>query len=128
MGDRSVMLARMRLAANKSSKSQFQKVRTLGYGAFGCVDLCRVEQKKSYAKKGDQVAIKRMKPENISDAEMAKKEALVLNKLDHQFIVRYLDNFKDSLGQFCIVMEYCDKAGWSTFDGRGPSLHYSRAS
>ena len=24
------------------------------------------------------------------------------------FIVRYLDNFKDSFGQLCIVMEYCD--------------------
>ena len=40
---------------------------------------------------------------------MANKEAGVLSKLKHQFIVRYLDNFKDSLGQFCIVMEYCDK-------------------
>ena len=108
MGDRSIMLARLRLA-NKSSKSQFQKVKTLGYGAFGCVDLCKAVEKKSYAKKGELVAIKRMKRENISDAEVAKKEALVLNKLDHQFIVRYLDNFKDSLGQFCIVMEYCDK-------------------
>ena len=64
MGDRSIIL---------SSKSQFQKVRTLGYGAFGCVDLCKAEQKKSYAKKGEQVAIKRMKRENISDAEMAKE-------------------------------------------------------
>ena len=103
MGDRSIMLAR------KSSKGQFQKVRTLGYGAFGCVDLCKVELKKSYAKKGDQVAIKRMKRENISDDLLANKEALVLNKLAHQHIVRYLDNFKDSLGQFCIVMEFCDK-------------------
>ena len=108
MGDRSIILAKLRLA-NKSSKSQFQKVRTLGYGAFGCVDLCKAVAKKSYAKKGEQVAIKRMKRENISDAEMAKKEALVLNKLDHQFIVRYLDNFKDNKDQLCIVMEYCDK-------------------
>ena len=106
MADPSVMLARLRLD-NKSQKDDFKKVRTLGSGAFGCVDLCTVKKKKSYAKKGDQVAVKRIK--NVSDAEMAKKEALVLNKLDHQFIVRYLDNFKDNLGQFCIVMEYCDK-------------------
>ena len=105
MADSSVMLARLRLD-NKSTDGHFRKVRTLGSGAFGCVDLCTVGEKKKYAKKGEQVAIKRVK--NVSDAEMAKKEALVLNKLDHEFIVRYLDNFKDSKGQLCIVMEYCD--------------------
>ena len=71
MGDRSIILAGLRLA-NKSNKSQFQKVRTLGYGAFGCVDLCKAEEKKSYAKKGEEVAIKRMK--TVSDAKMARKE------------------------------------------------------
>ena len=106
MGDPSVMLARLRLS-NKSKNYHFKKVKTLGSGAFGSVDLCTIEEDKSYAKKGDQVAVKRMKA--VSDTEMAKKEALVLNKLDHHFIVRYLDNFKDNLGQFCIVMEYCDK-------------------
>ena len=105
MADYSVMLARLRLD-NKSTDGHFRKVRTLGSGAFGCVDLCTVGEKKKYAKKGEQVAIKRVK--NVSDAERAKKEALVLNKLDHEFIVRYLDNFKDSKGQLCIVMEYCD--------------------
>ena len=104
------MMARLRIG-NKSKKNDFKKVRTLGSGAFGCVDLCTVEEDKSYAKKGDQVAIKRVK--TVSDAEMAKKEALVLNKLDHQFIVRYLDNFKDNLGQLCIVMEYCN---WGTLE------------
>ena len=126
MGDRSIILAGLRLA-NKSNKSQFQKVRTLGYGAFGCVDLCKAEEKKSYAKKGEEVAIKRMKPENVSDAEMAKNEALVLTKLDHQFIVRYLDNFKDNLGQFCIVMEYCDKGtleDWLSFRPVKPREEY----
>ena len=112
MTDPSVMLARLRIG-NKSKKNDFKKVRTLGSGAFGCVDLCTVEEDKSYAKKGDQVAIKRMN--TVSDAEMAKKEALVLNKLDHQFIVRYLDNFKDNLGQLCIVMEYCDEGTLEDF-------------
>ena len=106
MGDPSVMLARLRLG-NKSEKDDFKKVRSLGSGAFGCVDLCTVQKKKSYAKERDQVAVKRIK--TVANAEMAKKEALVLNSLDHRFIVRYLDNFKDSLGQLCIVMEYCDE-------------------
>ena len=112
MADPSVMLAILRLN-NKSEKDDFKKVRTLGSGAFGCVDLCTVQMEKSYAKKGDQVAVKRIK--TVSDAEMAKKEALVLNKLKHEFIVRYLDNFKDSLGQLCIVMEYCDQGTLEDF-------------
>ena len=105
MDDPSVVLARLRLS-NNSTNDHFKIVRTLGSGAFGCVDLCKVLDNKSYAKKGDQVAVKRMK--TVSDTEMAKKEALILNKLDHEFIVRYLDNFKDNLGQLCIVIEYCD--------------------
>ena len=105
MDEPSVMLARLRLY-NNSTNDHFKIVRTLGSGAFGSVDLCKVLDDKSYAKKGDQVAVKRMK--TVSDAEMAKREALILNKLDHEFIVRYLDNFKDNLGQLCIVMEYCD--------------------
>ena len=106
MCEHSVMLAHLRLD-NKSSAAHFRRVKTLGSGAFGSVDLCTVEEQKNYAEKGDTVAIKRVK--DVYDAEMAKKEALVLNKLDHKYIVRYLDNFKDSTGQLCIVMEYCDR-------------------
>ena len=40
---------------------------------------------------------------------MAKREAMVLMRLKHQFIVAYLDHFKDSKGQLAIVMEYCDR-------------------
>ena len=39
---------------------------------------------------------------------MAKKEAMTLSRLKHQYIVAYLDHFKDSKGQLAIVMEYCD--------------------
>ena len=106
MTDPSVRLARLRLE-NNPKKNHFKIVRSLGSGAFGCVDLFTVKKKKSYAKKGDQVAVKRIK--TVFNTEMAKKEALVLSKLNHPFIVRYLDNFKDKLGQLCIVIEYCDQ-------------------
>ena len=102
----SVMLANLRLD-NSSKEKHFNKIKTLGAGAFGCVDLCSLTEEKSYAERVDKVAVKRIK--DVSDKEMAKKEALVLNRLNHQNIVRYLDNFKDSLGQLCIVMEYCDR-------------------
>ena len=56
MVDPSVMLANLRLD-NKSENHHFKIVKSLGSGAFGCVDLCPVEQDKSYAKKGDEVAV-----------------------------------------------------------------------
>ena len=103
--DPTILLSRLR-KANKSKFEDFKKVRTLGSGAFGCVDLCTVEKAKSYAREGEKVAVKRFK--DVSNDEMAKREAAVHSKLNHRYIVGYMDNFKDSLGQLCIVMEYCD--------------------
>ena len=80
MGDPSVMLARLSLD-KESEKEHFKEVGALGSGASGYVDLCSVEEEKSYAKRGDKVAVKRIK--SVSDAEMARKEALVLKKLNH---------------------------------------------
>ena len=91
----------------------FKKVRTLGSGAFGCVDLCTVEVEKTYAKKGDQVAVKRFF--SISKREMAKKEIMILMKLKHEFIVAFLDHFKDSMGRLAIVMEFCDEGTLEDF-------------
>ena len=101
------MLERLRINNNNSLGGDFKKVKTLGSGAFGCVDLCTLEEGKTYAKKGDKVAVKRFF--NIYDGEMAKKEAMILIRLKHPFIVAYLDHFKDSKGQLAIVMEFCDK-------------------
>ena len=106
MGDPSAMLGALSINNNNTQDGDFTKVKTLGSGAFGCVDLCTVEEGKPYAKKGDQVAVKKFF--SISDAEMAKKEVKILNRLKHRYIVAYLDHFKDSKGQLAIVMEYCD--------------------
>ena len=38
-----------------------------------------------------------------------EKEAEILNKLVHCFIVGYLDLFKNSRGHLCLVMEFCDQ-------------------
>ena len=90
----------------RAEERDFKKIKTLGSGAFGCVDLCSVEKEKTYAKKGDQVAVKRSI--RFHDREMAK-EVMILLKLKHQFIVAYLDHFKDSKGQLALVMEYCER-------------------
>ena len=90
-----------------SEDGDFKKVQTVGSGAFACVDLCTLEEGKTYGKKGDQVAVKRFR--SIRNEEMAKKEARILIRLKHQFIVAFLDQFKDSMGQLAIVMEFCDR-------------------
>ena len=108
MGDYpTAKLEKLRTNNNHSQDGDFKKVKTLGSGAFGCVDLCTLERRKTYAKKGDQVAVKKFF--SISDREMAKKEATILIRLKHEFIVAYFDHFKDSKGQLAIVMEFCDK-------------------
>ena len=62
MGDPSVVQELFRVITNNSQDGDFKKVKTLGSGAFGRVDLCTVEKGKTYAKKGDQVAVKRFQP------------------------------------------------------------------
>ena len=95
-------------SANNSQEGDFKKVETLGSGCFGSVDLCTVEEGKTYAERGDRVAVKRFF--SIAEAEMAKKEVKILNRLKkHRYIVAYLDHFRDSKGQLAIVMEYCDQ-------------------
>ena len=89
-----------------SEDSQFKKVGTLGTGAFGSVDLCLVLVRKTYAEEGDKVAVKRLL--SVSDEDMAEREARILTKLKHQFIVAYYDQYKDSKGLLAIVMEYCE--------------------
>ena len=89
-----------------SEMPQFKRVRTIGSGAFGCVELCTLHGDRHYGEKGELVAVKRLK--DVSCAEVAKKEAMVLKNLSNRFIVTYMDNFKDAQGQFYIVMEYCD--------------------
>ena len=105
MSDLSDRLSRLNINNNATKGDHFKKVKTLGSGAFGCVDLSSVVVEKPYATVGEKVAIKRF---NVSDAEMAKKEAEVLKRLDDEFIVRYLDIFLNAKRQFCIVMEYCE--------------------
>ena len=107
MGDLSARFASLKINNNGTRGDHFKKIRNLGSGAFGRVDLSTVQVRKNYAKCGEQVAIKRF--QDISDSVMAKKEAEILHKLVHLFIVRYFDIFKNSRGQLCLVMEYCDR-------------------
>ena len=92
--------------SEQSEVSHFKKVRTLGKGGFGSVDLCLLMVRKSYGKQGAKVAVKRLL--SVSDEEMAEREARILNKLKYQFIVAEYEQFKDPEGLLVIVMEYCE--------------------
>ena len=107
MEDPSELFAKLRIGNNNNTRGDhFKKIRDLGSGVFGRVDLSRVEVKKKYAEIGEEVAIKRFT--EVSNSEMAVKEAEVLCRLKHEHIVRFLDIYKNSKRQLCLVMEYCN--------------------
>ena len=64
---------------------------------------------------GDKFAVKTKTFLSISDAEMSKKEVKILNRLKHDFIVAYLDHFKNSKGQLAIVMLQRNSGGLRVF-------------
>lgn len=92
--------------------NKYKKIKKLGQGGFGIIifnikigSAWLVEDPKSKRK----LVIKIVNCRNVSavDLELAKKEALVLQKLRHPNIVAYYDSFMEG-GQFHIVMEYAD--------------------
>merc|ERR1712066_924580 len=77
----------------------FMTIKTLGAGAFGCVDLCETPRTKPYFTDNKLVAVKRF--QNIVDREMAVKETNILARLDHERIVQYFEHHYDAKSQFC---------------------------
>ena len=43
----------------------------------------------------------------VNEAIDIAQEAITLATLNHQFIIKYFDSFRDE-GFFCIVTDYCD--------------------
>ena len=85
---------------------KYKRKRNLGTGGFATVDLCIVNNGTIPFEEQTLVAVKRI--EDVENITRAKEEAKILLKLNHRFIIKYLDNFIDSSGHFCIVMEYCE--------------------
>ena len=97
---------RVNLKNQNHMMDKYKRKRNLGTGGFATVDLCIVNNGTIPFEEQTLVAVKRI--EDVENITRAKEEAKILLKLDHRFIIKYLDNFIDSSGHFCIVMEYCE--------------------
>ncbi|CAD5119050.1 DgyrCDS7699 [Dimorphilus gyrociliatus] len=98
----------------KTWKSQpmagFEKIRTVGKGAYGAAIL--------YRKKDDDslVILKEINllDLNAQERQLALNEAKVLAKLDHPHIISYYDSFEED-GKVIIEMEYADGGNLAQF-------------
>ena len=83
--------------------SRYEKVSTLGKGAFGKAYLIKdVRSGVNYVLK--QIGASRKSGSDDS----AAREASLLSTLDHPNIVKFNDAFWTSGGRLCLVMTYCD--------------------
>ena len=83
--------------------SRYQKVSTLGKGAFGKAYLIK-ETKTGLSLVLKQIAASKRE----TSGEGAAREAALLATLNHPNIVRFCDAFWTSGGRLCLVMTYCD--------------------
>uniref|UniRef100_A0A915IFI9 Protein kinase domain-containing protein n=1 Tax=Romanomermis culicivorax TaxID=13658 RepID=A0A915IFI9_ROMCU len=103
------LLSPGKLKANPATLS-YEKIRTVGKGAFGSAVL--------YRRKDDDslVIIKEinMHDLNAKNRQMALNEVTVLSKLEHPNIVSYYDSFEED-GLLMIEMEYAEKGNLSQY-------------
>ncbi|CAG5117686.1 unnamed protein product [Candidula unifasciata] len=95
---------------HQQSLAGFEKIRTVGKGAYGAAVL--------YKKKDDEslVILKEinMHDLNASERQLALNEVNVLAMLDHPNIIRYYDSFEED-GVLMIEMEYADNGTLSQY-------------
>lgn len=86
-------------------KRFLKKVRELGEGHFGKVELCRYDPRGD--KTGELVAVKSLKPENREEQGNLSTEIEILKALYHDNIVKYKGICLDESGQAVkLIMEY----------------------
>ncbi|PAV77498.1 hypothetical protein WR25_02539 isoform G [Diploscapter pachys] len=89
-----------------SGTSQYERIRTVGKGAFGSAVLYRRKDD------GSLIIIKEinMYDLNSSQRQLALNEVSLLSQIDHPNIISYYDSFEED-GILMIEMEYAD-GGW----------------
>jgi len=94
----------------------YQKVSTLGEGAFGTVQRWRYRQKVGVEGEDADVAVKHIKWQHVwhglwRDKELeesVRNELFLLLALDHPFIVKFREWFEEPFKGLFIVMELCE--------------------
>jgi len=90
----------------------YQELKTLGRGSFGkAVLVARKRDNKLLVLKKMHAGpdILKSDPELEQEQLTAEKEIQVLQKLNHEHVVRYHDAFSSGKNSRCIVMEYCSE-------------------
>ena len=86
----------------------YTELRKIGAGSFGCAVLCKNKAS------GLKVVIKLVSLQGMPEDERrsAQREAHTLRKLQHPFILHYIDAF-ETPSQLGIVTEYCERVDLS---------------
>jgi NIMA (never in mitosis gene a)-related kinase len=82
--------------------SDYTKLRVVGKGSYGVVELLRRKNDRSL------FVMKKIETSSSSNRDEALKEVQLLRDLDHPNIVGFVEAFYSPSKQLCIVMEYCD--------------------
>ena len=93
-----------------SSMKDFEVLKLLGKGAYGKALLCR--DRRVREEEDDLVVVKQVTALNQHQADEARREALILRRLDHPNVVAFFESFVctslEDGAALHIVMEFCD--------------------
>ena len=93
-----------------SSMRDFEVLKLLGKGAYGKALLCR--DRRVREEEDDLVVVKQVTALNQHQADEARREALILRRLDHPNVVAFFESFVETSledgAALHIVMEFCD--------------------
>jgi serine/threonine protein kinase len=97
------------------SWNRFQKLQTLGYGAYGTVYLAKDLQPEDDA--DAFVAVKCVPLADVGEREkqMAMGEVAILRQLEHRNILRFIECFIDEDSFLCTVTEFVDGGDLAAF-------------
>ena len=88
----------------------FEVLKLLGKGAYGKALLCR--DRRVREEEDDLVVVKQVTALNQHQADEARREALILRRLDHPNVVAFFESFVETSledgAALHIVMEFCD--------------------
>lgn len=102
--------------------NEFEIQTKLGQGSFGVVyRVRRKKDKQIYVLK--QIDFSRMGRQARQDA---MKEAILMNKLEHPYVVRFYDSFQTPT-KLCIVMEFCENKDLGQYLKRQMGKHLREA-